>query len=112
MSYITTIRKLLFFCRKFGTDERSRRLCGPQINRNNIYSERVKEFWERSVCLPSFDVAFVEIGSLVRQENKSHYEFCRLIPEAVIQHDENYKNLTNVMHREMRSYYTYSSIPQ
>ena len=40
---------------KFGSEEKRTRLCGRQKNRENIPSETVKEYWQRSVYLPFLD---------------------------------------------------------
>ena len=54
-SYLTNIS---------GTEEKQPCLCGNEINWNNNPSEVFKQYWQRSVCLLSLDIAFTDIITL------------------------------------------------
>ena len=80
---------------KFGFEEKRPRLCGRHKNRENIPSETVKESWQRSVYLPFLDVACAEMKSRFSQKKRAHYELCGLIPEVVVEHDDDKINELN-----------------
>ena len=52
----------------------------------------IKEYWQRSICLPFTDIAFAEMKTRFTKERKSHYGRCRFDPEFAIEHDENKTN--------------------
>ena len=95
---------------KFGSEEKQPRLCGRQKNRENIPSETVKEYWQRSVYLPFLDVACAEMKSRFSQEMRAHYELCELTPEVVLEHDDDKINELNQCLTEVESYYAYACI--
>ena len=86
--FIQCTPRLLSLAEKFGSKEKRLRLCGRQKNRENIPSGTVKEYWQRSVYLPFLDVACAEMKFRFSQEMRAHYELCGLIPEVVVEHDD------------------------
>ena len=58
------------------------------INQNNIPSEMVKEYCQRSEYLPFTDTALTEVKPHFSKEKISH-GCCRLYPEVAIKHNEN-----------------------
>ena len=60
---------------------------GQQINRRNFISEAVKQ-WQRSVYLPFFDVVLAFMKPCFSQENRSHYEPCRLASKVATEQDK------------------------
>ena len=69
------------------------------VDRNNILSEMVKQYWERLVYLFSVDVAFVDMKTHPNQEKRSHKRFI-FISKVVNENDENRINeLIQCIHR-------------
>ena len=76
-----------------------------------VLSEAFKQYWQRSVKPPFFDIALTKMRPHFSPKKGSHYQCYRLIPEVV---NELHKNTTNklnqVFDREMRSCYASASI--
>ena len=64
---------------------------GQQINRKNFISEAVKQYWQRSLYLPFFDVVPPFMKPSFTQENRSHYGRCRLTYKVTIEQDKKNK---------------------
>ena len=77
---------------------------------NNIHSEAVKQYWQRSVYLLFLEVAFADMKSHFSQEKRSNYVRCRLIPKVVIGHNEKKTNQRNQCLTETGSCYTCTNI--
>lgn len=54
---------------------------GQQVNWNNIPLKTVNEYWQRSVCLLSLNIAFAEIKPRSAKKRRAHYELYVLIFE-------------------------------
>ena len=60
--------------RKHDTEEKQPCLCRNEINWNNIPSEAVKQYWQRSVCFLSLNIAFTDMITL--ENLQAHPKSC------------------------------------
>lgn len=60
--------------RKHDTEEKQPCLCRNEINWNNIPSEAVKQYWQRSICFLSLNIAFTDMITL--ENLQAHPKSC------------------------------------